>query len=105
MINNFLKLFTSGAIFNPLVMMGIALGLYCQFSLTAEQISSLFFNYKLYIFAVFASILFVVFFKKIYKDNRGNLDVSAMIGLIIWNSVKFVLSALLTISFVILISF
>lgn len=105
MIKGIISLFTSGAIFNPLVLMGIALGIYCQSSLEAEEIKAIFMDYRIYLAALLVSFIYVVFFKPIYQMGGRQRDIAAMIAVIIWGVLKFTLSALFMISFIALIRF
>lgn len=105
MIKGIIALFTSGAIFNPMVLLGVALGIYCQSNLEVEEVKSLFFNYNLYLLAFLISSAYVFFFKKIYHNGGRKLDFATMLAVIVWGVIKFVLSALFMISFIALISF
>lgn len=105
MIKGIISLFTSGAIFNPLVLMGLALGVYCQSSLKPEEIKATFLDYRIYLVALLVSFIMVVFFKPIYKMGGCQKDVAAMMAMIIWGVLKFTFSALFMLSFIALISF
>lgn len=104
MIKGLFSLFTSGIIFNPMVLCGVVLGIYCMTSMKSEAINSLFHDYRLYAAALLFSFVYHFLFKRVYDDNQ-NLDYGTMIGLSVWGLVKFVLAAVLTMSFVVLISF
>ena len=93
MIKGIISLFTSGAIFNPMVLLGILLGVLCDVGLSGEEIKEL------------VSGLYIFGFKKVYKEGGIDLDYPPMIFLIVWGVVKFTISALLTISFIEMLKF
>lgn len=105
MFKGLISLFTSGTILNPMVFLGIFLGLFCVIKLGDEQISEFFKDYHLYLAALFLSFLYNISFKKVYRSGGHKIDAPQMSLNIIWGGIKFLLSCLLTISFVILISF
>ena len=88
MIKGIISLFTSGAIFNPMVLLGILLGVLCDVGLSGEEIKELFTDYNLYLLALLVSGLYIF-----------------GIFLIVWGVVKFTISALLTISFIEMLKF
>lgn len=105
MIKGILALFTSGAIFNPMILLGIGLGIFSMIRLNSDQIESLFMDYHLYVLVLVLSTAYVFLFKKIYKDNGRDLDYGSMIFSSITGLVKFVIAALLMMSFIVMISF
>lgn len=64
MIKGIISLFTSGAIFNPMVLLGILLGVLCDVGLSGEEIKELFTDYNLYLLALLVSGLYIFGFKK-----------------------------------------
>lgn len=105
MIKGIISLFTSGAIFNPMVLLGILLGVLCDVGLSGEEIKELFTDYNLYLLALLVSGLYIFGFKKVYKEGCIDLDYPQMIFQIVWGVVKFTISALLTISFIEMLKF
>ncbi len=105
MIKGLIALFTSGTIFNPLVLLGVVFGFYCAFSGDAEKVVSLLKDYHLYLLVLFVSTFYIFTFKKIYKDGGDELNLGAMIFMSVWGVAKFVISTVLTISFVTILSF
>lgn len=105
MIKGIISLFTSGAIFNPMVLLGILLGVLCDVGLSGEEIKELFTDYNLYLLALLVSGLYIFGFKKVYKEGGIDLDYPPMIFQIMWGVVKFTISALLTISFIEMLKF
>lgn len=67
MIKGIISLFTSGAIFNPMVLLGILLGVLCDVGLSGEEIKELFTDYNLYLLALLVSGLYIFGFKKYIK--------------------------------------
>lgn len=104
MFKGIAALFTSGIIFNPMVLLGIVLGIYCAFSLKSDAIAAVYHNYNLYLMALVVSTAYVVVFKKVYKDDGMTLDVPRMALRVIGGVVKFVFASFLTISFVYMFS-
>ncbi len=105
MFKGLAALFTSGIIFNPMVLMGVILGFYCSFTLEAEQIYQLFGNYHFYFVILAISIIYHFSFKKVYKGDYEGLDYSAMVWQIIGDVFKFVFATVLSICFLLMISF
>ncbi|MBQ8661790.1 MAG: hypothetical protein IJ482_05650 [Alphaproteobacteria bacterium] len=105
MIKGIMALFTSGAILNPMVLSGIVLAVYCMVKLDAEQMRGLFGDYHLYALVTLVSFAYTFVFKKVYKDDGVNLDYASMILSAIGGIAKFVLASVLTVSFVIMLSF
>ncbi len=105
MIKGIIALFTSGIIFNPLILLGIGLGFVCMATMDASQIEELFKDYHLYLLALLAAVVHRFGFKKVYKDDGDTLDVSTMIWQTIGDVAAFAVAAVLTLSFVSLLSF
>lgn len=105
MIKGLIALFTTGAIFNPMVLLGIAMAVFSLAKLDEEQIKALLLNWHLYAAAGVVSFVFAFLFKKTYQDDGITIDYAALIFNTLWGVVKFVLAWLLTISLVVLISF
>ncbi len=104
MIKGLLSLFTSGLIFNPMVLCGVILGIYCMTHMESEAINALFHNSYLYLAVLLFSLVFHFSFKRIYKDDQ-TLDYMAVLGEALLGVVKFVFASILTMSFIVLISF
>jgi len=105
MIKGIISLFTSGIIFNPLILAGIAFGIFCMSTKDAEAIQAVFKDFHLYLLVFIFSTVYVFAFKKVYKDDCDNLNWGVMIFQSVWGVVKFTLAALLTISFIVMFSF
>ncbi len=105
MIKGIISLFTSGIIFNPLVLLGIAFGVFCMATKDAAAIQAAFKDFHLYVLVLILSTAYVFVFKKVYKDNGDNLDWGIMIFQSVLGVAKFAVAAVLTISFVVMLSF
>ena len=105
MFRGLISLFTSGAIFSPLVLLGIISGIYSITHFVPEQIRALAMNWHTYALIVFISFVYVFGFKKIYQEGGVRLDMGAMILAILANTAKFILAFFLSMSFMLLISF
>ncbi len=105
MFKGLAALFTSGAIWNPMVLIGVIFGLFLGIKFDGEQITIIYQNYRLYILVAIIAVIYNFLFKKVYKSGGYKLDVSAIIGHSITSSIKMVLSSLLAIAFVVLLSF
>ena len=104
MIKGIMSLFTSGLIFNPMVLLGILFGICCYIYLTAEQMTDLFFDYRFYLLGVLLAFLYNFIFKKVYKEGGYELDVSATMLNVVGSAFRFFLSSILMISFISMIS-
>ncbi len=105
MIKGIIALFTSGAIFNPLVLLGIFSGFIAILKLKPEEIRNLFTDFHLYVAVAFVSVAYTFIFAKIYKEGGIKVDVPATTGRAIWNFIKYFLAFVLSMSFVTMISF
>lgn len=105
MIKGLLSLFSSGIIFQPMVLLGIVVGFYAMFGMKAEQIEELFVNYHLYLLVLFISAGYVFGFKRVYKDDGISPDYGVMIFSSVMGVVKFVFAAVMAMSFVSFFSF
>ena len=105
MIKGIISLFTTGAIFNPMVLLGIICGIVSIMRMDADAIKALATNYHFYLLIAFVSFVYTFIFKKEYKEGGMELDYTAMMFTAIWGIVKFVLAYFLSMSFVFMISF
>lgn len=105
MIKGIVSLFTSGAILNPMVLFGIICGIGSIVRLDEEEIRALLTDYHFYLLIALVSFGYVFGFKKEYKEGGTELNYAAMVFTAVWGIVKFVLAYVLSMSFVIMISF
>lgn len=71
-------LFSSGLIFNPMVLLGIVLGTFFFFGMTTEQVFELYFDFRFYALAFIIALLYNFLFKKVYDDGGLELDLKEM---------------------------
>ena len=105
MIKGIISLFTSGAIFNPMVLLGIFLAIFAMIKMTPAEMEALFKNYHLYLLVLLISFVYTFTMKKVYKDNGTDLDFTAMALGVLGGVLKFVLACFLMIAFVVMLSF
>lgn len=105
MFKGIAALFSSGVIFNPLVLLGILSGFFFAFKLPPEVIEDVYKNYHFYLLAALLSFLYNFFFNKTYTEGGVKIDRSQMILNMIFGTVKFLAANILTISFVSMLSF
>lgn len=104
MIKGIIALFTSGAIFNPLVLAGVVSGSWCIIKLHPEQIRGLFLMPHFYGFVALVALLYTVLFAKIYQHGGVKVDLTATLGVAVWNFAKYFIAFILSMSFVMMIS-
>lgn len=104
MIKGLLALFTSGAILNPMVLLGIFSGIAFYVTLNGDQLTLLYSDYRLYLLAVLIAFSYNFLFKKVYQDGGYNLDFGATLLNVLGSSLKLILSSVLTMSFISMIS-
>ncbi|MBE6444645.1 MAG: hypothetical protein E7019_01105 [Alphaproteobacteria bacterium] len=105
MIKGIISLFTSGTIFNPMILLGIICGIISINKFEPEQIKSVFYSPNIYVLVGFASFLYTFIFKREYKENSIDLNYAAMLFTIFGGIIKFFLAYVLSMSFVIMIGF
>ena len=104
MIKGLIALFTSGIIFSPMVLLGIVSGSYCIVRLSPEQIRSLFLDARFYAVVVGVSVINTVVFDKVYQDSGEDVDWLSTFMKMIWNTVRYFIAFVLSLSFVMMIS-
>lgn len=104
MIKGILALFTSGAILNPMVLLGILTGIMFYLYLNAEQIMALYADYRFYLLTVLIAFVYNFLFKKVYQDGGYNLDVGTTLLHVVGSTFKIVISSILMISFISMLS-
>ena len=102
MIKGIVALFTSGAIFNPMILLGIGFGILFEVKMTYEQMmEQVYKNYHFYLLALLLAAAYNFVFHKIYcGEDCDRLDKGAMAGNVIFSALKFVISSVLTIAFI-----
>ncbi len=105
MIKGIIALFTSGIIFNPMVLLGIIGGITVMARLDEDAIHALLTDYHLYLLAALVSFGYIFVFQKEYKEGGVEINYAAMVFTAIWGIVKFFLAFILSMSFVMMLSF
>ena len=105
MIKGIVALFSSGIIFNPMVLGGIFFAVFCMIKFDADQMREIFMDYNLYALVAFISFAYTFLFKKIYKEGGIEMDYTAMILYATAGIARFVLACGLMISFIVMLSF
>ena len=105
MIKGLISLFTSGAIFSPMILLGSVGGFFSVFRLTPQQIRTILTDYHNYVIFAGVALCYVFCFRKIYKDGGESLDYVAMILKTIAEIIKCLMAYVLSMSFVILLGF
>lgn len=100
MIKGIIALFSSGLILAPQVLSGIIFGLLFSTKLKLEQIYSIYKNPAFYLLILIFISAYVFTFKKTYKNSRGDIDWNDNIMRIIGYCGMFLITNVLTISFV-----
>lgn len=105
MLKGLRALFSTGVILNPMVWGGVILGFLFAFKLEDEAVLSVYEDYHLYLFALFAAAVYSFGFKRVYHEGGQELDLTAMFFEILFNGVKLVFSSVMAVLFVWMISF
>lgn len=105
MFNGIIALFTSGAIFNPFVLLGIFSGAFAVIKLKPEEIRSLFCYPEFYGVVAFLAAVYTVIFAKIYKDGGIEIDWKATTQRIVGNFIRYFLGFVLTMAFIVILAF
>lgn len=104
MIKGLIALFTSGIIFNPLVLFGIISGFWCITHKEPNEIRELFFDMRLYAFVAICAMVYTFVFAKIYNGETMKVDIKSTVGLAVWNFAKYFIAFILSMSFAMMIS-
>jgi len=105
MIKGILALFTSGLIFNPMVLLGIITGFTAMITLEGERLRAFYTNYHLYLLMLLIAGLYVWFFKRTYYRGGTDTDWGATVPTIIGQFLMFVVSFIFSMLFVFAVSF
>lgn len=105
MFKGIISLFTSGAIFNPFVLLGIFSGAFAVIKLEPETIRNLFVYPEFYGAVAFAAAGYTIIFAKVYKDGGIEVDWKATTIRAAGNFARYFLSFVLTMSFIVMLSF
>ncbi|MDO5387053.1 MAG: hypothetical protein Q4F75_07270 [Pseudomonadota bacterium] len=104
MFRGLAALFKSGLILNPMVLSGIAFGIF----MAAADMSKVFALYKdwhFYLLAAMWAVLYNIGFQKRYHDGGEGLDYQAMLQNVLGSAAMFLISVFCAASFVFFIFF
>ncbi len=104
MFRGIIALFTSGVILNPLVLLGIFSGFYAMIKLETGTIIGLFGDMRFYAVIACIAAVYTLVFAKIYQEGGLNVDWPATSARILWNFVRYFISFVLSMSFIMMIS-
>lgn len=105
MIKGLIALFTTGAIFNPFVLLGIITGVFAIIKLEPDTIKALFGYVQFYGIIAFLAVIYTAVFSKVYQDGGIEIDWRATIGRMVLNFVRYFISFVLSMSFIMMIGF
>lgn len=99
MLNGLKALFTSGIIFQPMVLSGIIAGFLLSAFLDMDEAFPLFADLNFYLMAAAWSGLYTLFFNQTYKEHGRGLDYPAMGGKFVGNLFQLMLAGVLAFIF------
>lgn len=105
MFKGIIALFTSGLFFHPMVLSGIIVAIAAMMKLQNDQIYAILRTSYLYIGAFVYALLYTFTFAKVYQEGGEYVNKSATFIKAIGNTVRLLLSFILTFSFAVLMSF
>lgn len=100
MIKGILAFISSGALLNPMILLGVVSGLIFGIWLKLETIKEIYGSYHFYLLVMILSVAYNFIFNQVCKEHSVNLDYKAMTWNIVTYFIKFVMANALTISFV-----
>lgn len=99
MLNGLKALFSSGLIFQPMVLCGVVCGFLLSAYLDWEDFFPMFGNAEFYLMTAAVAGLYTLFFNQTYKEHGSGLDYPAMGGKFLGNFLQLVLTGVLTFVF------
>ena len=99
MLNGLKALFSSGLIFQPMVLCGVVSGFLMSAYLDWEEFFPLFGNVEFYLMVAAVSGLYTLFFNQTYKEHGLGLDYPAMGGMFLGNLLQLAFACVLTFIF------
>lgn len=103
MIKGILALFKTGIIFDPFVLLGIVMGFIVALSPNQETMEILYKQNSFYLLILLLAFLYNYFVKKVFKDDGYTPDYVRMALNIVLSVVKFIVSCVLSIIFVLML--
>lgn len=103
MFRGLIALFSSGAILNPMVLIGLTIGVILNMIMPYEEIFNVYGDWRIYVLSLFIASIYIILFQQAYKNIGKELLETTLI--IIGAALKIVFSSFLMISFVSFIFF
>ena len=97
MLRGFLRLFTSGLIIHPMVLLGIATGVYLSLNYHLSEIYSLMEMPRVYCGILLVALVYTFVFNRAYKGYSDTVDWKETFNRIIGNVFKLLISGVCTI--------
>ena len=104
MIKGLIALFTSGIIFNPMILLGIVSGSYTILSFAPEEIRQLMLNSDFYLVICIVAACYTFIFARVYKTGGLRVDWCTTTGVFFWNCIRYLIAFVLSMSFVTMIN-
>lgn len=105
MIKGILALFRTGIIFNPMVLLGILLGLIAMCTLGDTQLHAFYTDYRLYMLMFLIAALYVYFFRRRYYLGGLETDWNNTLQTMVGYFLIFVISFIFSMLFIMVMSF
>ena len=105
MLNGLKALFTSGLIFDPMVLLGVIIGALFYWGLDKEQITAIYMDYRFYGLSGVVSVLYCFLWRPQYKQLGLAIDYQATSFKAVFGFLKIVIASLLMMSFISFFSF
>ncbi len=99
MLNGLKALFSSGLIFQPMVLCGVVGGFLLSIHLDWEDFFPMFGNVEFYLMMTAVAGLYTLFFNRTYKEHSLGFDYPAMGGKFLGNFLQLALACVLTFIF------
>ncbi|MDR1695000.1 MAG: hypothetical protein LBR70_07430 [Lactobacillaceae bacterium] len=105
LINGVISLFTSGLIFNPMVLIGIGFSILINTSFSYEEVFEVYKDYNIYFMAVLIAFTYIFFFKRPYKFGGEEIDYAELSFMVFGSALRLILSSVLMTSFIAVLFF
>lgn len=99
MFRGLIAFVTSGALLNPVILIGVLMGLFMGIRLEFETFINIYKTSHMYLLALCVSALYNVIFNRVYKDS-GHVNYGAIAENIVVFAVKFLMANVFTYLFI-----
>ena len=104
MFKGLVAFISSGALLNPVIFLGVFIGLLMGFKLEFEDIVQIYKDYHVYLLALFLSFIYNLVFRRVCKED-GSPNYGAMFGNVLVFAFKFIAASALRVSFIYMFKF